>query len=213
MSCFESSTFLPDHGLVDQGLLQKACDQLGWTYETIGGEMRITRTRDSVQMHRESVLRVKGNRVQWNTYYRKDGANKVAELRSVYEEIFLEMRVAYAKETVTTEFKKRGFSILKDLGFQPDAEIVDQFFIKGRSKLKQETEPNAKIKISILADASLRTDSDYIPEDIHDLADEAIDSIQALLGANRSIKPKRIPAKYKNKAFCKARNTINQNQS
>lgn len=200
---------MPDLGLVDQTLLQKACEQLGWHYQVRGQTLRITQAGAHGSLHGEAALTVTNNRVVWNSYYLKDGAQRLNALRETYSVIFNEMRVAYALEAVLTEFRKRGFSKIADLHFEPNEQVRHRFYFKGKSRLKQEDEPIAKIRIEILADGSLRTDSNYIPEDIHRLADEAMDAIAQCMGTTRKVDPKEIPAKYRGKAFCKPKTSQN----
>ena len=78
----------------------------------------------------------------------------------------------------------------------------------GRSKLKDETEPISQIKFTILKDGSVKTDSDYIPKDIHELADKAMESLESVFGNKREINGKEIPLKYKHKTFCENKKTI-----
>jgi hypothetical protein len=79
----------------------------------------------------------------------------------------------------------------------------------GRSKLKEETEPLAQIKFTIMNDGSFVTDSNYIPKDIHEHADLAMVGLEKILFNERKIVPKEIPFKYKNKAFCAPKTKIN----
>lgn len=45
----------------------------------------------------------------------------------------------------------------------------------GRSKDKNETEPVAQIKFTILKDGTIVTDSDYLPNDVNERAHDAMD--------------------------------------
>ena len=213
MSCYERSEFVPDQGVLDQSILKSACESMGWKYRVSGRRMVITSLGSRIDFRGEAALIIEGNQVKWNSYFMKDGRQKLTQLQAAYQEEFLKVRIAYALEAVQTEFKSRGFSILEDLHFRPDQEIKHGFYVKGKSKIKGEKEPYAKVKVRILANGTIRTDSDYIPEDIHELADEAMESIEALMGTKRTIKPKKIPAKHANKAFCKARKNIKIKQS
>lgn len=212
MSCFESSTFIPTHEVLNQDLLIQACEKLNWQYQLKNNELVVTHAGQAGNLRGETAIRVKGNQVVWNSYYMKDGASRVDALRNEYQKLYLELRVEYARKAIISEFKKRGFSLLTDLHFQPNEKEKHRFIMKGRSKLKGETEPIAKIKFTILADGTIQTDSNYIPEDVHKLADEAMAAIESHLGTQRDIKPKDIPAKYRNKAFCKRQDVIQLRQ-
>ena len=55
----------------------------------------------------------------------------------------------------------------------------------GRSKDKNETEPVAQIKFTILKDGTIVTDSDYLPNDVNERAHDAMDVLEQLLGNKR----------------------------
>jgi hypothetical protein len=160
----------------------------------------------------EPEIKIQGNKVTYNTYYMRDGKQRVGELQKEYERLYNEMRVEYALKAVKQEFAKRHFTLLEDLNFEPNEEVKHRFDMKATSKLSGEDEPVAKIRFKILADGTLQTDSNYIPEDVHKLADEAMEALEALLGVKREVKPKEIPQHYKHKAFChpKTQNQIEQ---
>lgn len=69
----------------------------------------------------------------------------------------------------------------------------------GRSKDKNETEPVAQIKFTILKDGTIVTDSDYLPNDVNERAHDAMDVLEQLLGNKRVMTKKPIPAKYAGK--------------
>ena len=69
----------------------------------------------------------------------------------------------------------------------------------GRSKDKNETEPVAQIKFTILKDGTIVTDSDYLPNDVNERAHDALDVLEQLLGNKRVMTKKPIPAKYAGK--------------
>lgn len=66
----------------------------------------------------------------------------------------------------------------------------------GRSKDKNEPEPVAQIKFTILKDGTIVTDSDYLPNDVNERAHDAMDVLEQLLGNKRVMTKKTIPAKY-----------------
>ena len=213
MSCFEQSTFLQNVGIVDQQLLIQACAALQWRTETLGKELRVFPPENLMTYFQgEPALRVRGNTIIWNSYFQKDGAQKADALRLAYMQAYHAMRVQYALEAIVTSFHKIGFSRLEDFQFQPNDQEKHRFFMKGRSKLQGETEPTATIQFTILADGTVRTSSDYIPEDVHVLADQAMAMLEEAFGNPRSIQPKDIPAKYRNKAFCHRQDVIELRQ-
>lgn len=198
-----------NHEVMSPEILAQACDKLGWEYEVRGQETVVKSVGNSIDFRGEPAIRVMGNQVIWNRYYMNDGRQRVKELKSAYESLYAEFRVEYARESILREFRNRGFSMIEDLHFVPNEREKHRFTLKGRSKLRNEDEQVAKIKVTILADGTIETDSSYIPEDIHKLADEAMEAIEAHFGRKRSISPKEIPVKYKSKAFCKNPNVIN----
>jgi hypothetical protein len=213
MSCFEQSTFLQNVGSLDQKLLIQACSTLQWKSELRGAELWVYPPAH-LQAHflGEPALRVLGNTIVWNSYFQKDGAQKADALREAYTEAYHVMRVQYAREAILTAFHAIGFTQLEDFQFQPNETEKHRFFMKGRSKIQGETEPTASIQFTILADGTVRTSSDYIPEDIHLLADQAMASLEQAFGNVRSISPKDIPAKYRSKAFCHRQDVIQLRQ-
>ena len=67
----------------------------------------------------------------------------------------------------------------------------------GRSKDKNEDEPVAQIKFTILKDGTIITDSDYLPNDVNERAHDAMDVLEQLLGNKRVMTKKtNIPSKY-----------------
>jgi hypothetical protein len=77
----------------------------------------------------------------------------------------------------------------------------------GYSEMLGETD-GTEIEFTIKYDGTIVTDSNYIPEDIHLLADKAMEGIDKAFGTIRRegvhIKRKPIPAQYQGKAYCKA---------
>jgi hypothetical protein len=80
------------------------------------------------------------------------------------------------------------------------------------SRISEETEKRVEIEFTIKFDGTIVSDSNYIPEDVHKLADKAMEAIDRAFGTTRKegeqIKRKEIPAKYKNKTYCKAGSKI-----
>jgi hypothetical protein len=167
---------------------------------------------DPARFGNEPVLKLQGNTIAWNSYYLQNSQQLVDELRGSYQEMYREMRVEYARTAILAAFRKIGFHFLEDLHFRPTGQEKHQFFMKGESKLREEQERTAKIRFTILTDGTVRTDSDYIPEDIHLLADKAMAELEAAFGNARQISPREIPARYLHKAFCHRKDVITLRQ-
>lgn len=204
MSCFESSTFIKNSEIMNQEVLKQACDKLGWKYTVEANTLTIFQLNANDNLRGEFALKIIGNKVTYNTYYLKNALSKVDLLKNT----FYELNVKYSEESIIREFKKAGYSFKSNDKFKPSGEEVLSFYLVGRSKLKEELEPVSQIKFTILKDGSVKTDSDYIPKDIHELADKAMEQLESVLGNKRTIIGKEIPLKYKNKAFCKTKETI-----
>lgn len=208
MSCFESSKFLKNPQVMNQAILQKACDQLGWKYEIRNNELIVLNANQKEDLRGEYLLKVKGDVVSYNSYYMKDAKQFVSELQSV----FFGLNIAYAKETILKEFEGVGFTFKRDYDFVANDEQVDQFYMVGVSKIESEDEKRIEIRFTILNDGTVVTDSNYIPEDIHKLADEAMLKVDGAFGSQRregiEIIRKEVPEKYKTKSYCTVNNKI-----
>ncbi|MBL0132838.1 MAG: hypothetical protein IPP79_01905 [Chitinophagaceae bacterium] len=83
------------------------------------------------------------------------------------------------------------------------------------TRMPNETEKRTEIEFVIKFDGTIVTDSNYIPEDIHKLADKAMEAIDKSFGTTRKegdqIKRKQIPAIYKGKTFCSVSGQIKAN--
>jgi len=195
MSRFESSRFVRNPQVMHVDVLKSACDALGWTYRIKDNELIVSDARQSSRLYGEFALKLNlsTNFVIYNTYYMPDAANKVAELQT----LFYELNAEYAKKSLIQEFKKKGFTYMSNDHFTPTTEEVFCFFMVGRSKDKNEDEPVAQIKFTILKDGTIVTDSDYLPNDVNERAHEAMDVLEQLLGNKRIMtKKSNIPAKY-----------------
>jgi hypothetical protein len=124
-----------------------------------------------------------------------NAAQKVEELQNQFHAL----NAAYAKKSLVQEFKKKGFNYKPNEHFTPTTEEVYCFFMVGRSKDKNEDEPVAQIKFTILKDGTIVTDSDYLPNDVNERAHEAMDVLEQLLGNKRVMTKKPVPAKYLSK--------------
>lgn len=204
MSCFESSKFLKNPKVMNQVVLQKACDQLGWKYEIRNNELIVLNANQKEDLRGEYLLKVKGDTVSYNSYYIKNAKEFVTEL----QETFFKLNVVYAKETILKEFEAVGFTFKRDFDFVPTKEEVERFYMVGYSKIENEEENKTEIQFTILNDGTVITDSNYIPEDIHKLADQAMSKMDEAFGNKRregiEIKRKEVPVKYQGKTYCSA---------
>ena len=121
-----------------------------------------------------------------------NASEKVSELQKQ----FYALNAVYSKNSLIQEFKKKGFNYKENDHFTPNSEEVYCFFMVGRSKDKNEPEPVAQIKFTILKDGTIVTDSDYLPNDVNERAHDAMDVLEQLLGNKRVMTKKTIPAKY-----------------
>lgn len=212
MSCFESSTFLKNPSVMNQEILKKACENLGWKFELKKEQnsqvLYVYNTNDQANLKGEFALKVSGNTVTYNSFYMKNGRELAKEL----EKQFYELNIQYAKQTVLNEFEAMGFKYLPDNKFAPNETEKLKFKMVAHSKISDETEKRTEIDFTIKFDGTIISDSNYIPEDVHKLADKAMEAIDRSFGNTRKegehIKRKEIPLKYKNKAYCKVGNKV-----
>jgi len=195
MSRFETSTFIRNPEFANSEVILKVCQKLGWAYEIINEEIVVNSLGPNFEMEGEYALKIVGNKIVYNTYY----LNNSREIVRNFNLKFSELNVTYAKESILKEFKKKGFTYRSNDNLNPINDEVMSFFMVGRSKIKGETEPVGKIKITILKDGSIVTDSDYLPDDVNKLAHEAMDRIEVNFGDNRKMTKKEIPFKYRNR--------------
>lgn len=181
MSRFETSRFVKNPQVMNQQILKIACDKLGWKYEIRANEFLITEISPKINLHGEFALKVVGDQVVYNSYYLKNGKELISELQSV----FFPLNVEYAKNTVISSFEQRGFSLKKIYDFTPTEEEPERFIMVGYTKLQNEKEKRFEIQFSILNDGTVITDSNYLPDDINELAHKAMDDIEAKFGNKR----------------------------
>lgn len=208
MSCFETSTFTKNPDVMNQEVLVQACTKLGWKFTRTSNELTIFQLDENVNLQGEYAIKIIGNKASYNTYYLRNAKSKVNELQSV----FYDLNVKYAEESIIREFKKQGWLLKSNDKFKATIEEKVSFYMVGRSKLKEESEKVAQIKFTILKDGSVKTDSDYIPQDIHELADKAMLELENIMGSKREIVSKEIPLKYKQKTFCENKKIISLNK-
>lgn len=208
MSRFESSRFARNANVMNADVLKSACDTLGWSYSLEDDTLTIYDAKQKGSMYGEYVLQLNltTNLVSYNTYYTPDAKEKVEELQGAFNLLNAE----YARKSLIQSFKKKGFTFLSDSKFRATEEIVDSFYMVGRSLDKTETEPVAKIKFSILKDGTIVTDSDYLPNDVNERAHAAMDELEILLGNKRVMTKKEIPSRYLHKMKPRRVNIVNQ---
>lgn len=195
MSRFESSKFIRNPHVMNVDILKSACEAMDWTYRILGNELLVSDAKQGVQLYGEFALKLNlsTNEVTYNTYYMRNATQKVEEL----QEQFYALNAAYSKNSLVQEFKKKGFTYRSNDHFTPTSEEFYSFFMVGRSKDKNEDEPVAQIKFTILKDGTIITDSDYLPNDVNERAHDAMDILEQLLGNKRIMTKKtNIPSKY-----------------
>ena len=177
MSCFESSTFLKNPTVMNQEVLRKACEKLGWRYEVKveNGEnvLLVYDVNQKENLKGEFALKVTGNQITYNSYYMKNGKELVKDL----EKNFYTINVEYAYETILREFQAVGFKLLPDYKFKENEKEKRRFKMVAHTSIPNESEKRTEIEFTVMFDGTIVTDSNYIPEDIHKLADKAMESI------------------------------------
>lgn len=194
MSRFESSRFVRNSKIMNVEVLKAACDSLGWTYALKGHILTVSDVKQNGSLYGEYalLLNIETNEVVYNTYYLPDAPEKVTELQTKFYLINAE----YARKSLIQEFKKKGFTYKVNDRFVATSETLYSFFMVGRSKDKGEDEPIAQIKFDIMADGTIVTDSDYLPNDVNERAHEAMDALELLMGNKRVMTKKKVPSKY-----------------
>jgi hypothetical protein len=147
------------------------------------------------------------------------GLMLVAKTAGVHKELqsqFYELNIEYAEQSIIREFERAGFRIRRDWDFKANEEVSKQFFMVAETRMQGEEERETVIKFSILSDGTIVTDSNYIPHDVHELADKAMLELDKSFGTTRregfEIKRKTIPEKYRGKTYCSASGQITSNQ-
>jgi len=195
MSRFETSKFVRNASVMNQECLINACQKLNWKFTKQGDELLITDIGIKQSFGNEYAIKVKGSNVIYNTYYLGNAKEYVQKLQSVYNEL----NVEYSKTTIINEFKNKGFTFKSNDKFIATQEEKISFYMVGRSKDKNETEPIGQVKFTILFDGTVISDSNYLPEDVNKLAHAAMDSIDLNFSSQRVMTKKEIPLKYKDR--------------
>ena len=195
MSRFETSRFVRNASVMNQERLLEACQKLKWKFAKQGDELLITDIGIKQSFGNEYAIKVKGSSVTYNTYYLGNAKEYVQKLQGVYNELNIE----YSKTTIIKEFKNKGFTFKSNDKFEATEEEKISFFMVGRSKDKNETEPVGQIKFTILFDGTVISDSNYLPDDVNKLAHAAMDNIDLNFSSKRVMTKKEVPLKYKDK--------------
>jgi len=181
MSRFETSKFVRNPQVMNQEVLKIACDRLGWTYKIVNNELLVTDIKQNVQLYGEFALKVTGDQVIYNSYYLKNGKELIKELQKT----FFPLNVEYAKNTVISEFQLKGFTLKKLYDFKPTEEERERFCMVGITKLPNEKNKRFEVQFSVLKDGTVITDSNYLPDDVNDLAHKAMDEVERKFGNKR----------------------------
>jgi hypothetical protein len=193
MSRFETSKFVRNSSVMNQECLVEACQKLNWKYIINADELLITDIGIKQSFGGEYAIKVKGNQVTYNTYYLGNAKEFVSKLQSMYNGLNIE----YSKTMIINEFKKKGFTFkANDKFIQTENEKIS-FYMVGRSKDKNEAEPIGQIKLTILDDGTVVSDSNYLPDDVNKLAHAAMDNIDLNFSSKRVMTKKEIPLKYR----------------
>lgn len=207
MSRFESSTFVRNSSSMRLENLIKACDTLGWRYHTEGDTTYITDIGVAQSFGREYAIKITGNQITYNTYYLGNTKEYVEKLKAVYNTLSAE----YSKNTVIAAFKKHGFTYKDNPRFVPTESEVFSFYMVGRSNDKSEKEPIGQVKFTILADGTVVSDSNYLPDDVNKRAHASMDDIDSDFESKRVMTKKEVPFEYRERiAKSKAAQSINQ---
>ena len=197
---------------MNRQVLMDACKKLGWKYEIKQDELIVYNANQNTNLHGEYALKVRGNTVSFNNFYMKNGKELVKDLQKQ----FYKLNIEYAEQSIIQEFERAGFRMRRDWDFEANEETAKQFFMVAETRMQGEEERETVIKFSILNDGTVVTDSNYIPHDIHELADKAMAELDKSFGSTRregiEIKRKAIPEKYKSKTYCSATGQIKSSQ-
>ncbi len=197
MSCFETSKFLKNPQVFSKDILIKAAERLNWEYKVTENEVSITKIPNQ-NVRGEYAMKITGSKVIYNSYYLKDGKQLVDELQGV----FYKLNIEYAKKSILTEFENVGFTLKRDYDFEATETEVDKFYMVGYSKNRNEEEKRTEIEFTILNDGTVVSDTNYLPADMHKLADEAMRKLEEKLGNKRDandIIKREVPIRYQNK--------------
>lgn len=181
MSRYESSKFIKDPRTMNQDALKQACETLGWKYKVEKNILYVTDAKQSSEMYGEYVLKVEGDTVTYNSYYLDNGQQLIEEL----QETFFPLNVEYAKKSVVDAFSRNGFTFQRIWRYAKKENEVERFAMVGYTKNPTEPEKRFEIVFSIFKDGTVVTDSNYLPDDVNELAHKSMDDLQKLFGNDR----------------------------
>lgn len=205
MSRFETSRFVRNRRVMRLDCVKEACDKLGWKYRLSANGLAITDVGLGQNAWSEDLIIVSGDQVSYNSYA-LGGNRDVQKLQDAYAEIIDELNAEYSRQTVINAFKKNGFTYKSNEKFKAAKSERFSFFMVGRSKDKEESEPVGQIKFTILSDGTVVSDSNYLPEDVNKRAHASMDAIDGDFASKRVMTKKDVPPKYREKvAQTKAR--------
>jgi hypothetical protein len=209
MSCFESSRFRRDFRTVTPRIMKLTCEKLGWQFIEIG----VSRY---VLTDNASFFEVEQGTIRYNSEIQEDAVELftqvVNDVVAAQRKKFLDLQIEYARRAVITHFEEKGFYYQSDNSFRPTSTEIDRFYMCAYTQLREEDSEDRKTSIlfTIMRDGSVVSDSNYIPEDVHEAADEAMEALEVSMGHKRregvEIKRKVIPEKYKFKSYCSIHN-------
>jgi hypothetical protein len=118
-----------------------------------------------------------------------------------------QLNVEYARQGIIQSFEAKGFFHQADYNFRPSGNAVDRFFMCAYTRLDELPEDRQTfIEFTVMNDGSIVSDSNYIPSDVHEKADEAMENLENILGNVRregiEIRRKQIPYQYETKSYC-----------
>ena len=195
MSRFETSKFVRNASVMNQECLIDACQKLNWKFDINADELLITDIGIKKSFGGEFAIKVKGNQITYNTYYLGNAKEYVSKLQSIYNGLNIE----YSKTMIINEFKKKGFTFKANDKFIPTENEKVSFYMLGRSKDKNESEPLGQILFTILEDGTIVSDSNYLPDDVNKLAHAAMDAIDVNFSSKRVMTKKDVPLKYRDR--------------
>jgi hypothetical protein len=178
---------------MNQDCLIEACRKLNWKFILKDDVLLINDIGTHQHFSGEYAIKVEKNSVTYNSYYLGNAQEHVKKLQDTYNELYVE----YSKVTIVNEFKKKGFTFKSNDKFVATEQEKVSFYMVGRSKEKNETEPVGEIKFTILVDGTVISDSNYLPDDVNKLAHVAMDGIDSNFSSKRVMTKKEIPLKYK----------------
>ena len=181
MSRYESSKFIKDPKTMNQDALRQACDKLGWKYKVENNVLFVIDAKQESEMYGEYVLKVDGDTVTYNSYYLDNGEQLIDELKST----FFPLNVEYAKKSVVDAFTRNGFTYQRIWRYKAKEDEVERFAMVGYTKNPAEPEKRYEIVFSIFKDGTVITDSNYLPDDVNELAHKSMDELQTLFGSKR----------------------------